>query len=79
VGATTGHDPPTDLRHVFYRSLSVLGSTMGSKGELFQVLRLVEEGRLRPVLDRVLPLARAGEAQKLLEDRAQFGKIVLTP
>jgi NADPH:quinone reductase-like Zn-dependent oxidoreductase len=79
VGATTGYDPPTDLRHVFYRSLSVLGSTMGSKGELFQVLRLVDEGRLGPVLDRVLPLAQAGEAQKLMEDRAQFGKIVLTP
>jgi NADPH:quinone reductase-like Zn-dependent oxidoreductase len=79
VGATTGYDPPTDLRHVFYRSLSVLGSTMGSKGELCRVLKLVDEGRLGPVLDRVLPLARAGEAQKLLEDRAQFGKIVLNP
>jgi NADPH:quinone reductase-like Zn-dependent oxidoreductase len=79
VGATTGYDPPTDLRHVFYRSLSILGSTMGSKGELFEVLALVEQGKLRPVLDRVLPLAEAGAAQKLLEDRAQFGKIVLNP
>jgi NADPH:quinone reductase-like Zn-dependent oxidoreductase len=79
VGATTGFDPPTDLRHVFYRSLSVLGSTMGSKGELFRVLALVEAGKLRPVLDRVLPLAEAGAAQKLLEDRQQFGKIVLNP
>jgi NADPH:quinone reductase-like Zn-dependent oxidoreductase len=79
VGATTGYDPPTDLRHVFYRSLSILGSTMGSKGELFDVLALVEQGKLKPVLDRVLPLAEAGAAQKLLEDRAQFGKIVLNP
>jgi len=79
VGATTGYDPPTDLRHVFYRSLSILGSTMGSKGELFEVLALVEQGKLKPVLDRVLPLAEAGAAQKLLEDRAQFGKIVLNP
>ena len=79
VGATTGYDPPTDLRHVFYRSLSILGSTMGSKGELFDVLALIEQGKLRPVLDRVLPLAEAGAAQKLLEDRAQFGKIVLNP
>jgi NADPH:quinone reductase-like Zn-dependent oxidoreductase len=79
VGATTGYDPPTDLRHVFYRSLSILGSTMGSKGELFDVLSLVEQGKLKPVLDRVLPLAQAAVAQKLLEDRAQFGKIVLTP
>lgn len=79
VGATTGYDPPTDLRHVFYRSLSLLGSTMGSKGELFDVLALVRAGKLRPVLDRVLPLADAVAAQKLLADRAQFGKIVLQP
>ena len=79
VGATTGWDPPTDLRHVFYRQLSVLGSTMGSKGELFQVLRFVEQGKLRPVLDRVLPLGEAARAQELLSNRAQFGKIVLNP
>ena len=79
VGATTGWDPTTDLRHVFYRQLSVLGSTMGSKGELFQVLRFVEQGKLRPVLDRVLPLAEAARAQELLSSRAQFGKIVLIP
>jgi NADPH:quinone reductase-like Zn-dependent oxidoreductase len=79
VGATTGFDPPTDLRHVFYRQLSVIGSTMGSKGELFQVLRFVEEGRLRPVLDRVLPLAEAAAAHEALSRREQFGKIVLVP
>jgi NADPH:quinone reductase-like Zn-dependent oxidoreductase len=79
VGATTGYDPPTDLRHVFYRRLSILGSTMGPKGELLDILRLVEERKLRPVLDRVLPLSEAAAAQQLLSDRAQFGKIVLNP
>jgi NADPH:quinone reductase-like Zn-dependent oxidoreductase len=79
VGATTGWDPPTDLRHVYYRQISVLGSTMGSKAELFQVLRFVEEKRLRPVLDRVLPLAEARAAQDLLARREQFGKVVLVP
>ena len=79
VGATTGYDPPTDLRHVFYRQLSVLGSTMGTAGELLEVLRFVSEGKLRPVVDRVLPLAEVRAAQALLADRAQFGKIVLTP
>jgi NADPH:quinone reductase-like Zn-dependent oxidoreductase len=79
VGATTGWDPPTDLRHVFYRGLSILGSTMGPKGELFDIVKLVEEGKLRPILDRVLPLAEAARAQQLLEERAQFGKIVLRP
>ena len=79
VGATTGHDPLTDLRHVFYRRLSILGSTMGPKGELFDVLRFVSEGKLRPVVDRVLPLSEAAAAQELLSSRAQFGKIVLNP
>jgi NADPH:quinone reductase-like Zn-dependent oxidoreductase len=79
VGATTGYDPPTDLRHVFYRRLSILGSTMGSKGELFDLLRFAEQGRLRPVVDRILPLAQAREAHGLIAERAQFGKIVLEP
>ncbi|BDG05788.1 zinc-binding dehydrogenase [Anaeromyxobacter oryzae] len=79
VGATTGWDPVTDLRHVFYRQLSILGSTMGSAAELALVLRFVVEGKLRPVVDRVLPLAAVRDAQALLADRAQFGKIVLTP
>lgn len=79
VGATTGYDPPTDLRHVFFRQLSVLGSTMGTAADLLAVLRFVGEGRLRPVVDRVLPLREARAAQGLLADRAQFGKIVLRP
>ncbi len=79
VGATSGPHAVTDLRHIFYRQLSILGSTMGSKGELFEILRFVEEGKLRPVRDRVLPLAEAAQAQTLLEGRAQFGKIVLEP
>jgi NADPH:quinone reductase-like Zn-dependent oxidoreductase len=77
VGATTGYDPLTDLRHVFFRQLSILGSTMGTAGELVEVLRFVGEGKLRPVVDRVLPLADARAAQALLADRAQFGKIIL--
>lgn len=79
VGATTGFDTATDLRHVFYRQLSVLGSTMGSKSELFQVLRFIEEKRLKPVLDRVMKLSDAREAHGLLARREQFGKVVLTP
>jgi NADPH:quinone reductase-like Zn-dependent oxidoreductase len=79
VGATTGFDPLTDLRHVFYRQLSILGSTMGTAGDLVEVLRFVAEGKLRPVVDRVLPLAEARAAQDLLANRAQFGKIVLSP
>jgi NADPH:quinone reductase-like Zn-dependent oxidoreductase len=79
VGATTGYDPPTDLRHVFYRQLSILGSTMGSAADLAQVLRFLDEGKLRVVLDRTLPLSEVRRAHELLADRAQFGKIVLVP
>jgi len=79
VGATTGYDPPTDLRQVFFRQLSILGSTMGTAAELLQVLSFVEAGRLRPVVDRVLALAEVRAGQALLADRAQFGKIVLVP
>lgn len=79
VGATTGFDPLTDLRHVFFRQLSILGSTMGTAAELVEVLRWVGEGKLKPVVDRVLPLGDARAAQGLLSDRAQFGKIVLKP
>jgi NADPH:quinone reductase-like Zn-dependent oxidoreductase len=79
VGATTGYDPLTDLRHVFFRQLSLLGSTMGTAADLVQVLRFVGEGKLRPVVDRTLPLADARQGQALLSERAQFGKIVLEP
>jgi NADPH:quinone reductase-like Zn-dependent oxidoreductase len=76
-GATTGFTPEIDLRHVFFRQVQVLGSTMGSKGSLFDILRHVEAGKLRPVVDRVMPLWSAVEAHQLLEDRKVFGKIVL--
>jgi len=78
-GATTGHEALTDLRHVFFRQISIFGSTMGSKAVLHEVIRHVRAGRLRPVVDRVLPLSEAAAAHRLLEQRAQFGKIVLVP
>jgi NADPH:quinone reductase-like Zn-dependent oxidoreductase len=76
-GATTGFQPTIDLRHVFFRQVQILGSTMGAKGELFGILRLVEAGKLRPVVDRVMPLWDARTAHELLEARKVFGKIVL--
>jgi len=76
-GATSGFTPTLDLRHIFFRQVEVLGSTMGPKGDLFTILRLVESGRLRAVVDRVLPLWSAREAHELLEARKVFGKIVL--
>lgn len=76
-GATTGYDAKLDLRFLFSRQLSLLGSYMGTKSELRTVLKLVAAGKLRPVVDRVFPLAQAVAAHKYLESSSQFGKVVL--
>ncbi|HVS21164.1 MAG TPA: zinc-binding dehydrogenase [Pyrinomonadaceae bacterium] len=78
-GATSGFDARTDLRQVFYRHLTILGSMMGSKGELLAAMRFIETGKIRAVVDRTVPLAEARKAHELMEDRAQFGKLVLIP
>lgn len=78
-GATSGYDAHTDLRQVFYRHLTLLGSFMGSKAELLEAMKFVREGKIHGVVDRVLPLSEARRAHELIEDRAQFGKIVLKP
>jgi NADPH:quinone reductase-like Zn-dependent oxidoreductase len=78
-GATSGREVKLDLNVLFYKRISLLGSTMGSKGDLFRILQLVDEGKLKPVHDRTLPLAQAAEAQGLLADRKSFGNVVLTP
>jgi NADPH:quinone reductase-like Zn-dependent oxidoreductase len=78
-GATTGAEVSLSLRHVFFKNLSILGSTMGSRANFYPIFRHVEAGRLRAVVDRVMPLAQAPEAHRLLEARGIFGKILLTP
>jgi len=77
-GATTGHRARLDLRHLFARQLQLLGSYMGTKGELLAAAPLLFDGRLRPVIDEVLPLSHAVAAHERLEAGQQFGKIVLT-
>ncbi len=78
-GATTGAEVAMNLRFMFVRQLSFLGSFMGSLSELKQVVPLLENGTFRPVLDSAFPLQDAANAQKKMEDRNVFGKIVLTP
>jgi len=77
-GATTGHDPVEDLRHVFFRQLSIVGSTMGSAADLAAALKLAGQGKLEPVLSEVLPLAEAARAHRLIEERKVLGKVVLS-
>ena len=78
-GATTGFEGKIDIRTLFSRQLSVLGSYMGSRAELYAVLKLIGQRKLKAVIDRVLPLAQCAQAHELLEKREQFGKIVLKP
>ena len=78
-GATTGHTAGVDLRHLFARQLSLLGSYMGRKAELLQASEQFFDGKLRPVVDEVLPLSQVHAAHERLEQHRQFGKIVLVP
>jgi len=78
-GATSGFAAQTDLRQIFYRHLTILGSFMGSKSELLEAMKFVQSGKIRAVIDQTLPLNEARKAHELMEDRAQFGKLVLTP
>jgi NADPH:quinone reductase-like Zn-dependent oxidoreductase len=76
-GATSGFAAQTDLRQVFYRHISILGSFMGSKAEMLEAMKFIESGKIRAVVDQVLPLAEARRTHELMEERAQFGKLVL--
>ncbi len=76
-GATSGYDARIDLRHIFYRQVSLIGSTMGSKGVLFRVINLINSKKLRPVIHKVLPLEECKEAHRILEEFSPFGKVVL--
>lgn len=77
AGASSGYEGTLPFAHVFFRQISILGSTMGSKSRLFPILRFVEQGRLKPVVGQVLPLEAAAEGHRLLEERRVFGKVVL--
>lgn len=78
-GATTGPQVSIDLRFVYSRQLSVLGSYMGTMGELHEVLKHVFSGRFKPVVDRTFPLNDARAAHEYMEKSQMFGKIVLNP
>jgi NADPH:quinone reductase-like Zn-dependent oxidoreductase len=77
-GATTGPNVAIDLRHLFARQLSLLGSYMGTMGELHEVLKHLFGGRLKPVVDRVFPLSDIRAAHEYLEKSQMFGKVVLS-
>jgi NADPH:quinone reductase-like Zn-dependent oxidoreductase len=77
-GATSGPNPPAALHRVWWKQLTIYGSTMGTKEDFEGAYELVKSGRARPVVDTVLPLAEARAAHERLEAGEQFGKIVLS-
>lgn len=78
-GATTGYDAQIDLRFLFSRQLALLGSYMGTLGELHEVLKHVFSGKAKPIVDRSFPLAEIRAAHEYLESSQMFGKVVLNP
>ncbi len=77
-GATRGNPPGLDMRKVFWKQLSILGSTMGSPDDFAAMIRFVEQKKITPLAELVFPLERGNEALKAMDAAEQFGKIVLT-
>ena len=78
-GATTGPSPETNIQRIFWNQLEVIGSTMGTPGEVDDVLELVWEGELEPRIRETLPMSEAARAHEIIEDREGFGKVVVVP
>ncbi len=76
-GATSGPNPQEEIRRIFAKQVTIYGSTMGTRHDWEQVTTLLQAGELRPIVDRTFPLAQAAQAQEVLANAEQFGKIVL--
>jgi alcohol dehydrogenase len=78
-GATAGHDPKEDLRYVWSFELQIIGSNSFYDDNLAALMQLISEGKMKPVIDKVLPLEEAREGLRLIEDREVIGKVVVVP
>jgi alcohol dehydrogenase len=78
-GATAGFDPKTDIRYIWRREVNIIGANGWRRSDLEALLVEVERGSIKPVIDRVFPLAESAEAMRVLEDREVFGKIIIRP
>jgi NADPH:quinone reductase-like Zn-dependent oxidoreductase len=78
-GATAGHDPKEDLRYIWSFELQVIGSNSFYDENLVALMDLIQQGKLKPVVDTVLPLEKAAEGLRLIQDREVIGKVVITP
>ena len=77
-GSTTGFHVSFDLRFLFIRQQSILGTTMGTRSDIFRILQLVEAGKMKGVVDRVFPFTEVAKAHEYLESGQQFGKVILS-
>ena len=77
-GATTGPEVSIDLRFLYIRQQTIFGSTMGTRGDMFRILQLVEAGKLKGVVDKVFPFTEVAKAHEYLESGHQFGKVILS-
>ncbi len=78
-GATAGFDPKEDLRYIWSFELKVIGSNSFYDENLKALMDLIQEGKMKPIIDEVLPLEKAAAGLKLIEDRAVFGKVIVCP
>ena len=78
-GATAGFDPKTDIRYIWRREVNIIGANGWTREDLEALLVEVERGSIKPIIDRVFPLAESAEAMRVLEDREFFGKIIICP
>jgi alcohol dehydrogenase len=78
-GATAGHDPKEDLRYVWSFELKIVGSNSFYDDNLSALMQMIGEGKMKPVIDKVLPLEQAREGLRLIEDREVIGKVVVVP
>ncbi|WP_062109989.1 zinc-binding dehydrogenase [Bacillus niameyensis] len=78
-GATTGFEAVTDLRYVWVREMAILGSNGWEREDLETLLKLVDEKKIIPIIDRVMPIEEIQEAHRLIEEREIFGKIIMIP
>jgi 2-desacetyl-2-hydroxyethyl bacteriochlorophyllide A dehydrogenase len=78
-GATAGYDPKEDLRYIWSFELKVIGSNSFYDDDLSALMTLIQQGKIKPVVDKVLPLDQAKEGLRLIQDREVIGKVVITP
>lgn len=78
-GATAGFDPKTDIRYIWRREVNIIGANGWTREDLEALLIEVERGTIKPIIDRVFPLAESAEAMRLLQDREVFGKVIVIP